>query len=98
MLKIAGQWVEQELCSACGDGRQMLAVVGVTGDNGLTAITAFLVSTPNQEESARRKLASAIAGLHGHTAVLDALHWTQTLQLTTTGKLQRARLGELSEQ
>lgn len=102
MLKIAGQWVstqwvEQELRTACGDSVQALAAVGVKGDNGLTAIAAFLVATPGQEDAARSNLTTAIAGLPGHKRP-RWVHWVQTLPLTATGKLQRARLGVLHEQ
>jgi acyl-coenzyme A synthetase/AMP-(fatty) acid ligase len=102
MLKIAGQWVstqwvEQALRAACGDSVQALAAVGVKSEDGLTAIAAFLVVTPNQEEAARNQLASAINSLPGHKRP-RWVHWVATLPLTATGKLQRARLAALHEQ
>jgi len=102
MLKIAGQWVstqwvEQALRAACGNTVQELAAVGVKTVDGLTAIAAFLVATPTQEEAARSSVAAGIAALPGHKRP-RWLHWVQTLPQTATGKLQRARLGELHEQ
>ncbi|NMM25825.1 MAG: AMP-binding protein [Glaciimonas sp.] len=102
MLKIAGQWVstqwvEQALRLACGDSVQALAAVGVKSDDGLTAIAAFLVATPNQEVAARSSLSSGIAGLPGHKRP-RWVHWVEALPLTATGKLQRAKLGALHEQ
>jgi acyl-coenzyme A synthetase/AMP-(fatty) acid ligase len=102
MLKIAGQWVstqwvEQELRTVCGDSVQALAAVGVTGDDGLTAIAAFLIATPHREAVARSCLARAIASLPGHKRP-RWVHWVETLPMTATGKLQRARLGALHAQ
>jgi acyl-coenzyme A synthetase/AMP-(fatty) acid ligase len=102
MLKIAGQWVstqwvEQALRAACGDSVQALAAVGVKSEDGLTAIAAFLVATPNQEEAARNHLSNAIDSLPGHKRP-RWVHWVETLPLTATGKLQRARLAALHEQ
>lgn len=102
MLKIAGQWVstqwvEQALHTACGDSVQAIAAVGVKSDDGLTAVAVFLVATPSQEDVARSSLTNAIAALPGHKRP-RWVHWVQTLPLTATGKLQRARLGLLHEQ
>lgn len=102
MLKIAGQWVstqwvEHALRAACGNTVQELAAVGVKSADGLTAIAAFLVATPAQEEAARSSVAAGIAALPGHKRP-RWVHWVQTLPQTATGKLQRARLGALHEQ
>lgn len=102
MLKIAGQWVstqwvEQALRAACGDSVQEVAAVGVTSDDGLTAIAAFLVATPTQEETARRLATEEIASLSNHKRP-RWVHWVQTLPHTATGKLQRAALGRLHQQ
>ena len=102
MLKIAGQWVstqwvEQALRAACGDSVQELAAVGVKSNDGLTAIAAFLVATPAQEETAHRRVAEEIATLPGHKRP-RWVHWVQTLPHTATGKLQRAALGALHRQ
>jgi acyl-coenzyme A synthetase/AMP-(fatty) acid ligase len=102
MLKIAGQWVstqwvEQELRAVCGDNVQALAAVGVTSDDGLTAIATFLIATPHQEAMARSCLARGIASLPGYKRP-RWVHWVEALPMTATGKLQRARLGALHEQ
>lgn len=99
MLKIAGQWVstqwvEQALRAACGDSVQELAAVGVKSTDGLTAIAAFLVAMPTQEETARQRVTEGIAALPGHKQP-RWVHWMQTLPYTATGKLQRAALGAL---
>jgi acyl-coenzyme A synthetase/AMP-(fatty) acid ligase len=102
MLKIAGQWVstqwvEQELRAVCGDSVQALAAVGVTSDDGLTAIATFLIPTPQREAVARSCLARGIASLPGYKRP-RWVHWVEALPMTATGKLQRARLGALHEQ
>jgi acyl-coenzyme A synthetase/AMP-(fatty) acid ligase len=101
MLKIAGQWVstqwvEQALRGACGDTVLELAAVGVKSADGLTAIAAFLVAAPAQEEAARQSVASGIADLPGHKRP-RWLHWVDALPHTATGKLQRSTLGALHE-
>ena len=83
--------------AACGDSVQTLAAIGVKCDDGLTAIAAFLVATPGQEAAARRNLSAAIAALPGYKRP-RWVHWVQTLPLTATGKLLRARLGALHEE
>ena len=102
MLKIAGQWVstqwvEHALRVGCGNTVQELAAVGVKTVDGLTAIAAFLVATPTQEETARNSVAATIASLPSHKRP-RWVHWVETLPQTATGKLQRARLGTLHEQ
>lgn len=99
MLKIAGQWVstlwvEQALRDACHGAIQELAAVGVKAADGLTAIAVFLVPTPGQKDEARRRLEVGIASLPGHKRP-RWVHWVDALPQTATGKLQRARLGEL---
>lgn len=101
MLKIAGQWVstqwvEQALRSACGEVIQEVAAVGVKNEDGLTAIAAFLVAAPEQEQAARRSLEHGIAQLPGHKRP-RWIHWVVSLPLTATGKLQRSKLGEMHE-
>jgi acyl-coenzyme A synthetase/AMP-(fatty) acid ligase len=101
MLKIAGQWVstqwvEQALRGACGDTVLELAAVGVKSNDGLTAIAAFLVAAPAQEEAARQSVASGIAALPGHKRP-RWLHWVEALPHTATGKLQRSTLGALHD-
>jgi len=102
MLKIAGQWVstqwvEQALRAACGDSVQELAAVGVKSDAGLTAIAAFLVSAPQQEETAQRRVREEIEALPSHKRP-RWVHWVQTLPHTATGKLQRSALVALHQQ
>ncbi len=101
MLKIAGQWVstqwvEQALRAACGDTVLELAAVGVKSTEGLTAIAAFLVAAPKQEEAARHNVATGIAALPGHKRP-RWVHWVDALPHTATGKLQRSMLGALHE-
>lgn len=96
LLKISGRWVstlwvEQALLSAAGDSVAQLACVGVPTADGLTALALLAVAAPLQQASARQRIEAAIAALPTYRQP-HWVHWVQTLPLTATGKLQRARL------
>ena len=102
LLKIAGQWVstswvEQRLAPAAGDALQQLAAVGVTTEEGLTALAVLAVAAPGRREEAARRLAAAIEALPRHRRP-RWVHWVDALPLTPTGKLQRAGLKEMHAQ
>ena len=101
LLKIAGQWVstlwvEQALATVCAETVQQLAVVGVTTDDGLTALAVLAVATPGMEGPAAARMQQGIEGLPGHQRP-RWVHWRETLPLTATGKLQRGQLKHLHE-
>ncbi|MEJ8835769.1 class I adenylate-forming enzyme family protein [Ramlibacter sp. AN1133] len=102
MLKIAGQWVstlwvEQRLAATAGETVQQLAAVGVTTEEGLTALALLAVAAPGQREEADRRIAAAVAALPRHRRP-RWVHWVDALPLTATGKLQRAALKGLHAQ
>jgi acyl-coenzyme A synthetase/AMP-(fatty) acid ligase len=99
MLKIAGQWVstlwvEQSLAHACGTSLQQLAAVGVTTDDGLSALSVLAVATPQRRDEAQARIAQAIEAMPRHRRP-RWVHWVDTLPLTATGKVQRASLRQL---
>jgi acyl-coenzyme A synthetase/AMP-(fatty) acid ligase len=101
MLKIAGQWVstlwvEQALAAACSNSVEQLASVGVTTNDGLTALAVLAVAAPGQTRSAARKMDEGIAGLPKHRRP-RWVHWLDALPVTATGKLQRGQLRRLHE-
>jgi acyl-coenzyme A synthetase/AMP-(fatty) acid ligase len=102
MLKIAGQWVstlwvEQALSATCGDSLQQIASVGVTTDDGLTALAVLAVASPGSEALAVERVQEGINGLPGHRRP-RWVHWLNALPLTPTGKLQRGQLRRLHEE
>lgn len=96
MLKINGRWVstlwvEQALGSAAGSSVAQLACVGVRTADGLTALALLVCAAPGQQQLAAQRISSGIAELPTYRRP-RWVHWVESLPLTATGKLQRARL------
>lgn len=101
MLKISGRWVstlwvEQALSSAAGTSTAQLACVGVPTADGLTALALLVSATPGQQSLAAEHISQGIADLPTYRRP-RWVHWVDSLPLTATGKLQRARLTALHE-
>lgn len=101
MLKISGRWVstlwvEQALVSAAGSCVAQLACVGVRTPEGLTAMALLVVAAPGQQAVAAQRISAGIADLPTYRQP-RWVHWVESLPLTATGKLQRARLTALHE-
>lgn len=101
MLKISGRWVstlwvEQALSLAAGHSVLQLACIGVTTEDGLTALSLLLVAAPGQQAAAAQRISTGIAELPGYRRP-RWVHWLDALPLTATGKLQRARLVALHQ-
>ena len=102
MLKVSGQWVstqwiEQELLDACDTSVRQIAAVGVSTADGLTAIAVFAVPTDAHRDEAQSRLDRGVAALPKHRKP-RWIHWVDSLPLTATGKLQRAKLRGLHEE
>lgn len=101
MLKINGRWVstlwvEQALISAAGNSVAQIACVGVRTADGLTALALLVSAAPGQQPIAAERINQGIADLPSYRRP-RWVHWVESLPLTATGKLQRARLPALHE-
>jgi acyl-coenzyme A synthetase/AMP-(fatty) acid ligase len=101
MLKINGRWVstlwvEQALISAAANSVAQIACVGVRTADGLTALALLVSATPGQQPVAAERISQGIADLPSYRRP-RWVHWVESLPLTATGKLQRARLPALHE-
>jgi len=101
MLKINGRWVstlwvEQALGSAAAGSVSQLACVGVRTADGLTALSLLAVAAPGQQALAKQRIEHGISDLPSYRQP-RWVHWVESLPLTATGKLQRARLQALHE-
>ena len=101
MLKISGRWVstlwvEQALLQAARESVVQLACVGVLTPEGLTALSLLAIAAPGQQELAHQCIQDAIGKLPTYQRP-RWLHWVESLPLTATGKLQRARLAAMHQ-
>lgn len=101
LLKISGRWVstlwvEQALGQAAGQSVAQLACVGVSTADGLTALSLIVQAAPDQRAVAHERIKAGIIALPTYRRP-RWVHWVDTLPLTATGKLQRARLKMLHE-